>query len=409
MASSSTTSASSETLIPGLSDDISTQILLSLPLPHQLRLRPTCRRWSRLLSPPTSFPLRRALRLPSIPLLCIFPSDPSIIPPFLFDPFSLCWRTLPHLPCSPFFYNLTHFNPVYLSPFLYLIGGSLFDTRSYPLGQPSPSGAVYRLDLSTLGNPHSLNWERIEDMNSPRGSFACAITGNDEIVVAGGGSRHSVFPSHGSRISSVERYDVTSGKWTNLERLPSYRAGCAGFIRIGAQEDEFWVMGGYGDYTTLSGVVPADVYYKDAVVLGLKSGMWKEVGDMWLEGERVRMGPLAVAEGSDGKADAVFMLDNNEVFRYDFACNAWLKETSLKKKIADNESCGFAAMNGDLFVLTSVLKSDGSDFRRPYKRRPTLEVQVYSTYKKKWKLFIAHPPMYQPIDFKSTILCTIQI
>jgi hypothetical protein len=42
-------------------------------------------------------------------------------------------------------------------------------------------------------------------MNSPRGSFACASNGNGGIVVAGGGSRHSVYPSHGSRISSVEQ------------------------------------------------------------------------------------------------------------------------------------------------------------------------------------------------------------
>lgn len=201
----SSSSSQSETLIPGLPDDISTQILLTLPLPHQVRLRPTCRRWSRLLSPPASFPLRRALRLPSLPLLCLFPSDPSLIPPLLFDPLSLSWRILPPLPCSPFFYNLTRFNPLFLSPFLYLIGGSLFDARSYPLGQPSPSGAVFRLDLSALGNPHSIHWERVEDMNSPRGSFACAITGNGGIVVAGGGSRHSVYPSHGSRISSVEQ------------------------------------------------------------------------------------------------------------------------------------------------------------------------------------------------------------
>lgn len=108
---------------------------------------------------------------------------------------------------------------------------------------------------------------------------------------------------------------MASRKWTNLEPLPGYRAGCDGFIRRGAEEDEFWVMGGYGEYTTLSSVVPADVYYKDAVVLGLKSGMWKEVGDMWEEGERLRMGPLAINEGSDRKAKAVFMLDNNDIFR----------------------------------------------------------------------------------------------
>lgn len=95
--------------------------------------------------------------------------------------------------------------------------------------------------------------------------------------------------------------------------------------------------------------------------------------------------------------------------RYDFGSNTWLKETSLKKKIAHDESCGFAAMNGDLYVLTPMLKSDNSEFRRAYKRRPTLEVQVYSPNNKKWRLFTAHPPLHRQVEFKSTTLCTIHI
>ncbi|KAJ3673335.1 hypothetical protein LUZ60_006709 [Juncus effusus] len=399
-------------LLPGLPDDIATSILLSLPLPHQLRLRPTSRRISSLLSPSTSIPLRLSLRLPPIPLLTIFPSDPSLTPPLLFCPLSLAFLALPPLPCSPFLYSLTRFSAVSVPPFVYIIGGSLFDTRSYPLGHPSPSSAVFRFDLSATSTMNGSEWERVEDMSSARGSFACARTRNGDVIVAGGGSRHSVYPSHGSRISSVERYRSSSQKWETLQPLPKFRAGCTGFTRTGTtgteQEEEFWVMGGYGEYTTLAGIVPADVYYKDAEVLDLKSGTWRTVPDMWDEGERLRLGPLAVLEGVGGEEKEVFMLYDNRIFRYNFDSNRWLKETNLRKKV-HNESCGFTSMNGEIYVLTSALKSDGSDFKRPYRMRPTLEIQVYNPKIKKWRFYIVHPLIFQPIDFTSVILCPVRI
>ncbi|XP_020105248.1 F-box/kelch-repeat protein OR23 [Ananas comosus] len=407
------------TLIPGLPDDVAALILASLPYPHQLRLRSTCRSWRSLLSPASLLPLRRRLRLPRRHLLCLFPSDPSLTPPLLFDPAAPAWSPLPPLPCSPHIYGLSNFVPVALGHHLYLLGGSHFDTRSYPLGHPSASAAAYRLDLAA---PPPLAWSRLPDMLVPRGSFASAPfpiprTLNREaegIIVAGGGSRHPVYPSEGSRMSSVEWYDVASGEWRMWEGLPRYRAGCVGFVvrrdEEEAEEEEFWVMGGYGEYRTVSRVVPADVFYRDAVVLGLKSGKWREVGDMWEEGERTKLGRVVAVDGDDGWAKEIFMLDCNEIFRYDFASNRWLKESSLRRKIPTNESCGFVAMNGELYVLTSAKPSmDISETRRPLKKRLTLEIQVYNPVKKKWRLLITNPPFHHPIDFKTAILCTIQI
>lgn len=160
----------------------------------------------------------------------------------------------------------------------------------------------------------------------PRGSFACAPlrpseNGGDgdegRIIVAGGGSRHSMFPLEGSRMSSVECYDVKEGEWRMRKGLPRDRAGCVGFLvkRDAGEEEEFWVMGGYGDYRTVSGVVPADVYYKDAMVLGLKSGKWREVEDMWEEGQRRKLGAVAPLDGEDGQVKEIFMLDSNNIFR----------------------------------------------------------------------------------------------
>lgn len=102
-----------------------------------------------------------------------------------------------------------------------------------------------------------------------------------------------------------------TGEWRAGEGMERCRAGCVGFVRGG----EFWVMGGYGEYRPVSGVVPRDVYCRDAVVMGLESGKWREVGDMWEEGERSRLGKVGVVEGADGQDVQVFMLDRNEIFR----------------------------------------------------------------------------------------------
>lgn len=156
-------------------------------------------------------------------------------------------------------------------------------------------------------------------MQVPRGSFACAhASSGGGVLVAGGGSRHPMFPSNGSRTGSTEWYDATGRSWHVAASMPRDRAGCVGFVAPGAGycgEDEFWVMGGYDGYTTLGGVVPNDVYCRDAVALGLWSGKWRVIGDMWEEGERRRLGPITVLSADDGKITEVFMLDGNDVLR----------------------------------------------------------------------------------------------
>lgn len=142
--------------------------------------------------------------------------------------------------------------------------------------------------------------------------------------MAGGGSRHCVFGAAGSRMSSVERYDIRGNRWVELERLTGMRAGCVGFF---VEEGmEFWVMGGYGEERTIGGVLPVDEYCRDAVVMDLKSGgndvvggKWRVVGDMWEEGERVRLGKIVVVEDQERPGrPGVFMLEGNDILRFCF-------------------------------------------------------------------------------------------
>ncbi|NP_001149151.2 kelch motif family protein [Zea mays] len=398
-------------LIPGLPDDVAAVILCLLTFPDQSRLRATSRAWCLLLSAATLLPLRRSLRLPRRHLLCLFPTDPSLASPILLDPAApTTWWPLPPLPCSPQLYGLANFTALAVGRHLYVLGGSCFDARSYPLGQPSASAAVYRLDLAN--SRHC--WERLPDMQLPRGSFACAHAPSaGGLLVAGGGSRHPMFPSNGSRTGSTEWYDATTHSWHLGASMPRDRAGCVGFLARGAGdggEDEFWVMGGYDGYTTLGGVVPNDVYCRDAVALGLWSGKWRVIGDMWEEGERRRLGPIAALSADDGRITEVFMLDGNDVFRYDFASNRWLKEATTRRKIPNTESCGFVPMNGELYVLRSAkVRVESSGPWRQLKKKLAMEFQVYNPGAKKWRVLTTYPPVDAPIDFRTAALCTVEL
>lgn len=114
---------------------------------------------------------------------------------------------------------------------------------------------------------------------------------------------------------------MARNEWVPMDGLPRFRAGCVGFVA--EESGEFWVMGGYGGSRTVSGVLPVDEYYRDAVVLQLKKkndddsdmGTWKEVGDMWEEGERSRIGKIVVMEDENQGVPEVFMLDKFDIFR----------------------------------------------------------------------------------------------
>ncbi|EAY74344.1 hypothetical protein OsI_02231 [Oryza sativa Indica Group] len=397
-------------IIPGLPDDVAAVILCLLTFPDQSRLRATSRAWRLLLSAATLLPLRRSLRLPRRHLLCLFPTDPSLASPILLDPAApTAWWSLPPIPCSPQHYGLANFAAVAVGCQIYVLGGSRFDARSYPLDNPSPSAAAYRLDLALSRH----RWERLPDMRVPRGSFACAPAPSGGVIVAGGGSRHPTFPSYGSRTSGVELYDAAARAWRVTAAMPRDRAGCVGFVAHGAgdgREDEFWVMGGYDGYTTVGGVVPSDVYCRDAVALGLWSGKWREIGDMWEEWERERLGPVAVISAEDGRVTEVFMLDGHDIFRYNFSSNSWSKEATLRRKIPSTQSCGFIAMNGELYVLTSAkLPVETSSPWKQSKKRLALEFQVYNPAAKMWRVLTTHPPVNVPIDFRTAALCTVEL
>lgn len=246
-------------------------------------------------------------------------------------------------------------------------------------------------------------------MLSPRGSFASAVTpDSNRIVVAGGGSRHALFGAAGSRMSSVEMYDVGKDEWVALDGLPRFRAGCVGFL-VGS---EFWVMGGYGESRTVSGVFPVDQYYRDGVVMELSNGgKWREIGDMWGEGERRRLGKIVVVEDVGWGGPGIFMLDGGDIFRYDMNSNRWWKETSVPRKPRDDSSVGFVSLDGELHLMNLVHAVDITETRRPRqnKKAASLLIQIYNPRNRTWRSLITKPPLNHHLDFKTAVMCTIRL
>uniref|UniRef100_A0A803LFF0 F-box domain-containing protein n=1 Tax=Chenopodium quinoa TaxID=63459 RepID=A0A803LFF0_CHEQI len=371
------------TLIPTLPNDLSALILSFIPYPFHGRLKSICKSWRNFYSSKTPISLRHNhLPLSSLShLLCLFPEDPSLSSPYLFDPTHLAWAQLPPMPINPHVYSLSNFASLAIGPNLYVLGGSLFDTRSFPIDRPIASASVFRFDLA-VGM-----WVPLAPMITPRGSLAAAAVARGRIVVAGGGSRHAMFGASGSRVGFAEVYDVERDEWAPLADLPGSRAGC------------------------------------DVVVLELENGggglepgagRWREVGNMWGDEERARLGKVVVIDDEEEggkKLPRVFMLDGDDIFRYNMASNRWLKESTVPRKTQDGSPFGFIALRGELHVISLLQGVELSAIRRSrHRRRGTiLFMQIYDPRKMSWRSLITRTPFQFPLDFKTAVMCTVRV
>lgn len=385
-------------IIPGLPNDLARLCLACVPLSQYGRLKTVCKAWRATLYSKFLFDLRKKWGK-SEEFLCLFRDDPSVVPGEIFDPRSESWRLIPPMPCDPQRYGLTNFVCVAVEGHLYVIGGSVFDTRSFPMYRPSSSSAVFRYD------PVRSRWERRSSMNHARGSFACGVRSDNTVVVAGGGSRHAQFSAGGNILSSVERYDVGKDRWFKEDDLPSVRAGCVGFVF----RDEFWVMGGYGVPKTVGGVFPIDEYYRDGEILCTDSGKWRELQPMWEEGERRHLGRVAVMQGKNGELIGIFMLEGIKIYRYDIASNRWQREASLPRKVLAEEVCGIVALYQELYVIPGSSLTDLEFGRRPKPKRASLVLQVYNPKKRTWRQVLTKPPIRNQLSFPWAAMCSIRL
>ncbi|KAJ7529390.1 hypothetical protein O6H91_15G047400 [Diphasiastrum complanatum] len=385
------------TLIPGLPNDVACLCLAFLPLWQHRRLKSVCRAWNAALSSKFLLDLRQEWGK-SEGFLCFFKDDPSLTPGEVFDPRAELWSLLPPMPCNPYTYGLTNFECVSAGNGLFVIGGSVFDARSFPIDRPLPSARVFRFDAVRY------LWERVSDMVVARGSFACGVR-QESLYVVGGGSRHGQFAVGGSRISSAERYDMREDRWHPLEGLRKIRAGCTGFF-LG---DEFWVMGGYGHSRTISGILPVDEYYADGEVLNIKTGRWRELKTMWEEGDRRQLGRVAVLRASNGEESSIFMLENSSIFRYDVNHNRWYKESQLPRTVLAEAACRLVALDGELYVIPGGALLRPTDLRHLRRKRGLIVFQIYNPKRGSWRLLPTKPPLSHPTSIPWGAMCTMRL
>eukprot|EP00249_Psilotum_nudum_P011935 c23478_g1_i1 orf=183-1451(+) len=390
----SLSASDSSRIIPGLPNDLACLCLACVPLCYHGRFKTVCKAWNVALSGRFLLDLRRAWGK-SEEFLCLFRDDPSLIKAEVFDPRVQVWTLLPPMPCDPSTYGLSNFECAGVGTGLLVMGGSLFDARSFPMDRPLASSAVFRYDQV------SSQWERLSDMTHPRGSFACGVS-EDFVIVAGGGSRHVQFPAEGNRLSAVERYDIKEDRWHALQDLHKIRAGCVGFLL----DDEFWVMGGYGDSRTIAGVLPVDEYYRDGEILNLKTGRWRKLRPMWEKGERRRLGNVAVLNGTNGRSTSIFMLEGSAIFRYNIAANRWFRESHLPHMISPEASLELIALHGELYVISGVPMEEFHHFRR---KRGTLLLQIYHPQRQTWRLMFTKPPLDHRSVYPWAAMCTLRL
>lgn len=99
------------------------------------------------------------------------------------------------------------------------------------------------------------------------------------------------------------------------------------------------------------------------------------------------------------------------ICRYNMTSNRWQKESSVPRKAPYDSTFGFVVLNGELHVMTIVHGIDSTETRRSrqQKRAGTLFIQIYHPRKKTWRNLITRPPFQQPLDFSTTVLCTIRL
>jgi len=108
---------------------------------------------------------------------------------------------------------------------VYIVGGA---TNS------GTTGDTYKLSMSTK------QWVKQSSLNTPRYAHGCAEWDGEIIVVGGLGG--------GARLSSVEKYDPVSNKWSILTPLPT---NLTNSMQVLVWDNDLYVFGGYGIFGSL--------------------------------------------------------------------------------------------------------------------------------------------------------------
>lgn len=288
-------------IIPSLPDEIGRECLLRVSYKSHEKLKSVCRSWEAMLTSPR-FYADRKITGTSEQLICLVQAIPQGkstedkrqgAPAYrltLFDPLQGAWDRLPLIPQFsdgiPLFCHC-----VWVDQKLVIIGG-------WHPSHWEAMNSVFIYDFK------SNTWRRGADMPRVRSFFACSVSPDGLIYVAGG------HDGNKNALPDAEAYDVNEDKWEILPPMSQERDECHGVFMDG----KFTVISGY---TTES----QGRFERSAEVYDPSTGVWSRVENMWSIGTCPRS--CVAAFGN------LYFFHKQQVMFYNSKENVWEVAASL--------------------------------------------------------------------------------
>lgn len=299
---------SSESLLPGLHDDVALTCLARASRSDYASLSCLNARFNSLVKSGYLYELRRRISVVEhwVYMVC----DPRGWEAF--DPFRKKWLRLPKIPCDDCF-NYADKESLAVGSELLVFGRELFDF------------AIWKYSL--IQN----NWEKCEGMNHRRCLFGSGSLGSISIV-AGGSDKN------GNVLKSAELYDSLTGTWEILPNMHSPRRLCSGFFMDG----KFYVIGGMTNPT-------------DSLTCGeefdLQTRKWRKIEGMYPNVNRAAQAPPLVAVVNNQLYAVEYL--TNMVKKYDKKNNSWevLGRLPVRADSSNGWGLAFKACGEELLVV----------------------------------------------------------
>lgn len=299
---------SSDSLLPGLIDDVALNCLAWASRSDYASLSCINKRFNKLIKSGYLYGLRKQLGITEhwVYLVC----DPRGWEAF--DTKRKKWMVLPKIPCDECF-NHADKESLAVGSELLVFGRELFEF------------AIWKYSLIHRG------WIKCEGMHHPRCLFGSGSIGSIAIV-AGGSDKN------GNVLKSAELYDSTSGTWEMLPNMHSHRRLCSGFFMDG----KFYVIGGMSSPTT-------------SLTCGeefdLETRKWRKIEGMYPNVNKAAQAPPLVAV-VDNQLYALEYL-TNMVKKYDKEKNTWhvLGRLPVRADSSNGWGLAFKACGEELLVV----------------------------------------------------------
>ncbi|KAK2643329.1 hypothetical protein Ddye_025092 [Dipteronia dyeriana] len=297
----------SDSLLPGLIDDVALNCLALTSLSDYASLSIINKRFHKLIESGYLYGLRKQLGVVEhwVFLVC----DPRGWEAF--DLVRNKWITLPKIPCDECF-NHADKESLAVGSELLVFGRELFDF------------AIWKFSVRS-------GWNKCDGMNHPRCLFGSGSCGSIAIV-AGGSDKN------GHVLKSAELYDSTSGRWEMLPNMSSPRRLCSGFFMDG----KFYVIGGMSN---------PNVSLTCGEEFDLKTRKWRKIEGMYPNVNLPAQAPPLVAV-VDNQLYAVEYL-TNMVKKYDKVKNTWdvLGRLPVRADSSNGWGLAFKACGDALLVV----------------------------------------------------------